>query len=242
MSIVRTKPIATLSIIGILGLLAILGHGSLQAQAQTSSAWSSSADCALCHSSQVDSAEETAHAILGCVGCHSDEEALATVHEDVDESTRAPRRLKTTEVTADTCLSCHGDGMIAAPSTNTPEEDASEPTEEASKTVEDSDATPAESSSKSAEAAPEKGDGNEEAEEEIPHTALISATAACTVLTDENGTTVNPHDLPAVEDHASITCVTCHKGHSSDTIEESAVKACALCHHENVFECYTCHE
>lgn len=241
MSIVHTKSIVALSVIGILGLLAIPGYGALQAQAQSSGDWSSSTDCALCHSSQVDSAEETPHAILGCVGCHNDEDALATVHEDVDETTRAPRRLKATEVTADTCLSCHGDGMIAEPSSDASEEDASEADEGASETSENSEATSAESAGKSADAATAEDANNEEGEE-IPHTALISATAACTVLTDENGTTVNPHDLPAVEDHASITCVTCHKGHSDDTIEESAVKACALCHHENVFECYTCHE
>lgn len=69
-----------------------------------------------------------------------------------------------------------------------------------------------------------------------------AATEDSVVLTDVNGTVVNPHDLPAVEDHAGITCASCHKSHEvSESTEKSAKRTCASCHHADVYECYTCH-
>lgn len=69
-----------------------------------------------------------------------------------------------------------------------------------------------------------------------------AATEDSVVLTDENGAVVNPHDLPAVEDHAGITCASCHKSHeASESTEKSAKRTCASCHHADVYECYTCH-
>lgn len=71
---------------------------------------------------------------------------------------------------------------------------------------------------------------------------VAAATADATVLTDENGTVVNPHALPESADHAEVTCTNCHTTHaSSATIEKKAQRACASCHHANVYECYTCH-
>lgn len=72
---------------------------------------------------------------------------------------------------------------------------------------------------------------------------LAAATATSTVLTDKNGLTVNPHDLPAVGTHSSITCTNCHAVHESGTgLSASAMANCTKCHHEGVFECNTCHE
>lgn len=68
------------------------------------------------------------------------------------------------------------------------------------------------------------------------------ATASSTALTDDNGTTVNPHDLPQNSSHETITCGNCHTMHSSEQIGESASAACTQCHHQNVYECFTCHE
>ncbi len=69
-----------------------------------------------------------------------------------------------------------------------------------------------------------------------------AATEDSTVLTDINGTVVNPHDLPAIDDHAGITCASCHKTHEvSESTEKSAKRTCASCHHADVYECYTCH-
>lgn len=70
---------------------------------------------------------------------------------------------------------------------------------------------------------------------------LAKTTADSTVLTDEEGTTVNPHELPDVEEHANITCVSCHKMHSDKTVAKAASDTCTNCHHENVYECFTCH-
>ena len=64
------------------------------------------------------------------------------------------------------------------------------------------------------------------------------------MLTDKNGTTANPHDLPQNADHtnADLACATCHKLHGEDPIEQTALKACIDCHHAEVFECGTCHD
>ena len=217
----------------VLGIAAVVlaAQAPTPTPAQAADVWSSSTDCAACHVSQVQSVEGGSHEILACVGCHNDEKILADVHKAVDASSKMPRRLKKTEVAEATCLGCHGNGMIAAPQAE--EKVTSTQTDVPSEKPNDSGATP------DAKTAVQE---TPDAEEVIPHEALIAATAASTALTDENGTVVNPHDLPAVEDHASLTCVSCHKGHADDTIEESAMKACVLCHHESVFECYTCHE
>ena len=71
---------------------------------------------------------------------------------------------------------------------------------------------------------------------------LIAATAESVTLTDDNGTVVNPHDLPAVADHEGVLCSTCHKGHElSESIARTAQRACISCHHAYVYSCYTCH-
>ena len=73
--------------------------------------------------------------------------------------------------------------------------------------------------------------------------ALAEATADVDVLTDSEGTVVNPHDLPDVADHATISCTDCHKVHTAETktLEQTAMTACTNCHHADVFECGTCH-
>ena len=71
---------------------------------------------------------------------------------------------------------------------------------------------------------------------------LAVLTTASTVLTDKNGTTVNPHALPDNPDHESINCASCHDMHSDKQISQTAPNACKGCHHMDVYECYTCHE
>lgn len=71
---------------------------------------------------------------------------------------------------------------------------------------------------------------------------VAAATAGVETLTDANGTVVNPHALPESADHAEVTCTSCHQTHvSGATIEKKAQRACASCHHADVYECYTCH-
>ena len=42
---------------------------------------------------------------------------------------------------------------------------------------------------------------------------LAAKTTESAVLTDSEGTVVNPHDLPENEDHAATKCTSCHKMH-----------------------------
>lgn len=72
---------------------------------------------------------------------------------------------------------------------------------------------------------------------------IKSRAAQSTVLTDVNGTTVNPHDLPVHDSHSEIVCSDCHKVHAdASELAEDAQQLCQSCHHSGVYECYTCHE
>ncbi len=76
---------------------------------------------------------------------------------------------------------------------------------------------------------------------------IIAATATSTVLTDADGTVVNPHDLPVAElsGHGSIICADCHQMHAPVTDrDKNAMAICVGCHHQNVFACGLpeCHE
>ena len=71
---------------------------------------------------------------------------------------------------------------------------------------------------------------------------LAEQTSSSTLLTDSNGTVVNPHDLPENADHETVTCGSCHDMHASDDIAETAQKACISCHHMGIYECNTCHD
>lgn len=72
--------------------------------------------------------------------------------------------------------------------------------------------------------------------------SLAQASAECTVLTDTEGTVVNPHAVPENNDHAIVvSCVSCHAVHTGETVEVTANGLCLRCHHENVYSCYTCH-
>ena len=62
------------------------------------------------------------------------------------------------------------------------------------------------------------------------------------VLTDSKGNTANPHALPSNQYHDALSCGDCHSMHSSNPIEQTALSNCTGCHHENVFQCGTCHE
>lgn len=227
------------------GVLCLVGALSLgvHAQAATSSSddadlleWSASLDCtATCHSSQAEAmADETtqgaqAHGAFSCVSCHTDEEGLIEGHAKVTtDETKSPKRLKKSEVTADGCLTCHQvtDGVVPA------------------------DAWAIQEDGDDAELTTETEASQEEAtEEEDAATAALAipaysaeATADIDYLVDANGTMVNPHDLPVNKSHATITCATCHAMHDDTTLEETAVKACIKCHHDNVYECFTCHD
>lgn len=71
---------------------------------------------------------------------------------------------------------------------------------------------------------------------------LALATESSTVLTDDIGRTANPHQLPEHEQHSKLICTSCHKEHSEVPSAEVASDQCTNCHHNNLYECHTCHE
>lgn len=74
------------------------------------------------------------------------------------------------------------------------------------------------------------------------HEGLAEKTANYTGLVDEEGTVVNPHEIPENADHSNIACGDCHAMHEPNTdVLKSSKLECLSCHHENVFECGTCH-
>jgi len=68
---------------------------------------------------------------------------------------------------------------------------------------------------------------------------LALKTLDCTLIADHNGTVINPHAYPETGDHAIISCVSCHDIH---VVQRPQISICISCHHEEVFECFTCHE
>lgn len=73
----------------------------------------------------------------------------------------------------------------------------------------------------------------------------ITLATADVALTDSEGTSVNPHEAMTVHNvnaaHDDMTCSSCHKMHSSAPTLDNAANMCLGCHHEDVYECYTCH-
>lgn len=72
---------------------------------------------------------------------------------------------------------------------------------------------------------------------------VAELTADSTALKDDQGTVVNPHQIPEGERHDAnpATCTDCHNNHSTN-LSKDAMKYCAQCHHRGRFECGTCHE
>lgn len=72
---------------------------------------------------------------------------------------------------------------------------------------------------------------------------MATQTAGSTALTDDQGTSVNPHELQPGEKHEANapTCTSCHKTHSGNLSKDS-MKFCAQCHHRGIFTCGNCHE
>lgn len=71
--------------------------------------------------------------------------------------------------------------------------------------------------------------------------ALAGKTVDSQACTDKNGLVVNPHGLPTNVEHEDIDCASCHIMHDSRAAADQAESLCGSCHHENVYECFTCH-
>lgn len=226
--------IGSLAIAGVV-TLCVLGQ-----PAQAEAAWTFDTDCAPCHAEQVDALTAGDHAALPCSTCHTDEGALAAVHDAAEPDAKLPTRLKKTDVEQTVCLACHGDGGAAwtDAGTETPEDGTAKAASSASA---DEGAVAAKKTSAVGDEGA-AGGTDDMLDGQSAITMLVAATADSTALTDSSGTVVNPHDLPAVKDHDSITCTTCHDVHDPEPdAAKTASKKCLSCHHEGVYECYTCH-
>ena len=74
------------------------------------------------------------------------------------------------------------------------------------------------------------------------HDSTALELPAAADLADSRGNKADPHALPDGEGHSSITCVSCHNLHDAEEkVEETAYDLCYGCHHDEVFECGTCH-
>lgn len=72
--------------------------------------------------------------------------------------------------------------------------------------------------------------------------AIKAATADRPALTDAEGDSVNPHDLPEGHLGEKVDCADCHSVHAGSSPLDNAESQCASCHHEGVYQCGTCHE
>lgn len=150
-------------------------------------AWAEGADCVACHEVPAKSLDDETCAAslhttlgLGCTDCHADD-ALIDIHSKAKPDAKAPTKLKKSELSVETCATCH------------------------------------------------------------PSEALVEATADSDALTDSEGTVVNPHAIPDAKEHKDISCQSCHKMHAESKPASLAPTLCQDCHHEDVYECYTCH-
>ena len=180
--------------------------------------WPIEADCAACHTKQAPAADAATQATDGEVTDAAGSAAADTIGAD-KEQPRLEASFQAAHRAFD-CAICHADEKLG----------------ELHADVTADDKMP-------------KRLKKTEVEEDLCLTChdaeqLVEATQDCEALTDDNGTVVNPHDLPAVADHDPISCTDCHLMHKDDdkVVGEIAKAKCISCHHENVFECGTCHE
>lgn len=74
-----------------------------------------------------------------------------------------------------------------------------------------------------------------------PNSEDFVAATENVVLTDEKGTSENPHAVLSRGEHKDILCADCHTMHEVSNPAEVSEATCFGCHHEKVFECGTCH-
>ena len=232
---VAAAPIAAVILGGLVS--GALWSAPAQAASSTDSAaepWSLESDCAACHISQAQSAEEDGapyamHALLGleeCSDCHDDADGkLTKAHAKYLTSTKVPTRLSKSTVSVETCTAsgCHAiDELI-------------EETED-SAVLEDEKGT--------------QVNAHAMLLSETHETAKITC-ASCHVMhsapsTDEDDGEADPDDsatgsADSTSDAGNPAGANAEASTSHDATVERSLQTCETCHHEGVFECYTCH-
>lgn len=94
------------------------GEGSETTSAPAPIKWTPESDCSVCHQAEGDSVADTAllastHSAQKCVNCHSDIDALATLHANAtgapsEEQAAQMRKNARSMATKEFCLTCHG--------------------------------------------------------------------------------------------------------------------------------------
>lgn len=197
------------------------------------SAWSMDLDCSLCHAAQVASIEEKA----GDNKESTDAKAPGSAAGDVSDTQDAAEKTGANESLVDeapsglesyAAMHAHSFGMTCADC----HEDSDKLADAHKRMNGGTEATRLKKTAVASELCLACHDAD----------TLAEATAECTVLTDDNGTTINPHQLPEVGEHAGINCADCHQVHEAEkTLAQTARTTCGSCHHAGVYECGTCH-
>lgn len=207
-----------------------IGGASAHATAQAQASWPTEVACTACHGAQdpaqmaddVHGLMETpTHAALACDACHADAAVLGPLHEGVSADAKMPKALKKSTVERETCLVCHA-GV-----------DGSQAKADAAEGAADGEGFLAATEERDAKAPADGADAATPQAPQVPEGVMIE---------DANGLAVDVHQIPDVEEHAKVTCASCHSAHGNKkTTEQLAKKACTTCHHEDVFACGTCH-
>lgn len=150
---------------------------------------------------------------IDCASCHSKEADLASDKKCVQGVAHEGAKL--------TCITCHTDEEVLTEVHADVSADDKMPKKATVETVD-----------------PETCETCHGSLEEV-----AQLTADSTALKDDNGTVVNPHQIPEGQRHEEVpaTCTDCHNNHSTN-LSKDAMKYCAQCHHRGRFECGTCHE
>lgn len=214
--------------VGTLGFAAS-AHGASQQQDKTST-WNLESDCTACHASQVESmgAEGTCllatHASLPMPGTgdlQQDEPPTGAPESKDGPTSKDGTTAGPGDASTMTCITCHNDEKGLAARHKSPDVSKLEKLDRLKKTGIDQEACFACHGS---------------------YEELAELTADCTLLTDKDGTTVNPHAAPDLTaGHKDMDCASCHRMHSTDDPAQNAGAYCVSCHHENIYECNTCH-
>lgn len=239
------------TVAGLAAVLLLAGVPAAQA------AWTAETDCAACHADQAAAMGAGDHAVLTCATCHVDQDKLADVHDAAAADAKLPTKLKKTKIGDEVCLTCHGDGQPFAPQAQdgegqaadekAPKAESEKAADEMAPAADEKAPAAADKASSGEKTDAAKAPAGEKADADAPavpgKTQLAAATASSEVLTDAEGTVVNPHDVPVNKSHDALVCIDCHKLHDAEPDPaKTAGKKCVSCHHDNVYECYTCHD
>lgn len=74
--------------------------------------WTLDSECATCHTVEQETYEDSTclaykHQNATCISCHANETSLTSAHEGATSADKMPQKLKKSNVSEESCLSCH---------------------------------------------------------------------------------------------------------------------------------------